>query len=109
MPFVFVVDGQKTRGDDLTLDEIVEVEKAAGTGWYALNPYNSAVHCRALLVEIYARSHSREDAQKLVGALTVRQAESMVDFVAEDDRPIEYEDGIPVVDPKAGTGEPGTT
>jgi len=109
MAWVFTVDGQKFSTADLTLDEVVAVEQATGVGWYALNPVESAAQARALLVEIYARTRSRDEAKKIVGALTVRDAARSIDWENDDDRPIEFENGIPVVDPKEGTGEPATT
>ncbi len=109
MPFVFTVEGEKVSSDDLTLDEVIAVEKATGSGWFELNPYNSAAHCRAILVQINSRRRPKDDAEKLVGAMTIREAQDSVDFVARDDRPEIYQDGIPVVDPKAERGEQAMT
>lgn len=109
MPFVFSVDGQKVRSDDLTLDEIIAVEQSTGVGWYQLNPVESAVQCRAFLVQIHARSRSRDEAEKLVGGMTAREAAAGIDFVENDDRPIEFDEGMPVVDPKEDTAGPATT
>jgi hypothetical protein len=109
VPFVFTVDGQKVRSDDLTLDEIVAVEQLTGVGWYQLNPVESAAQCRAFLVQIHARTRSREDAEKLVGAMTAREAAAGIDFTKDDDRPIEFDDGMPVVDPKEDTAGPAMT
>lgn len=109
MPFVFTVDGRKIRSDDLTLDEIVAVEQAAGVGWYQLNPVESAVQCRAFLVQIHARTRSRDEAEKLVGGMAAREAAASIDFAEDDDRPIEFDDGMPVVDPKEDTAGPATT
>jgi hypothetical protein len=109
VPFVFAADGQEFSTDDLTIDEVVVVEKAAGAGWYALNPLASAQHFRAILVEFYARTRSRDEAEKLVGALPLSQADRMCRFEAQDDRPDTYRDGVPVVDPKAEPDAPETT
>jgi len=109
VPFVFTVDGQKVRSDDLTLDEIVAVEGATGVGWYQLNPIESAAQCRAFLVQIHARTRTREEAEKLVGGMTAREAAAGIDFTEADDRPIEFDDGMPVVDPKDGTAGSATT
>jgi hypothetical protein len=109
VPFVFTVDGQKVRSDDLTLDEIITVEQTAGVGWYQLNPVESAVQCRAFLVQIHARTRTREEAEKLVGGMTAREAAAGIDFTEDDDRPIEFDDGMPVVDPKEGTAASATT
>lgn len=104
------VDGHEYDLDDLTLDEACSFERATGASWATMNPTTSAAHCRAVLVELYARARSRDEAEKVVGALTSRQAVDHINVVdADDDRPVEHKDGIPVVDPKAEPGAPVTT
>lgn len=104
------VDGVMYDLDDMTLDEACSFEAATGASWARMNPTTSALHCRAVLVELYARTRSHDEAEKVVGALTSRQAVDHIDLVdADDDRPVEHNDGIPVVDPKAEPVAPVTT
>jgi hypothetical protein len=110
VPFVFTLDdGRKVTADDLTLDEAVNAEAATGDSWLELNPLQHAAHCRALLVELYARAMPRDDAVKKVGALGLKAAIDSVDWSSDDDRPIEHNEGIPVVDPKEDTAGTETT
>lgn len=109
MPFVFTVDGKKIRSDDLSLDELIAVEQSTGIGWDELNPFTSAVVCRAFLVQIHARTRSPEEAAKVVGAMSGREAARAVDVATDDDRPIEWDNGVPLVDPKEDTAGPATT
>lgn len=104
------VDGVEYDVEDLTLDETCRFERATGASWGELNPTQSAVQCRAILLEFYARTRSRDEAEKVVGALSTRAAvEHIVLVEAEDDRPAEYRDGVPVVDPKAEPAATATT
>ncbi len=110
MPFVFSLDnGKRLTSDDLTLDEAVEVEATLGESWLLLNPLQHASHCRALLILVYSRYMTRDDAVAKVGALSLRAAIDCVDWVNSDDRPIEHDDGLPIVDPKEVTDGTGTT
>lgn len=104
------VEGVEYDLDDMTVDECVSFERATGTTWVAMNPTTSALHCRAVLVEFYARILPRDEAEKTVGGLSAKAAVKLISVVdAEDDRPAEFRDGVPVVDPKAGQVEPATT
>ena len=110
MPFVFDAPGlPPATSDDLTLDEMVDIERETGEAWISVNPLGRADHARAVLVRLYARQHGAEEGRKRAGALTVGQTQAAVTWRAEDDRPIEHRDGVPVVDPKADTDGPATT
>ncbi len=104
MPLRFKVDGVgEWSSDDYTLDEMSAVEKRAGYMWFYLigNAKREAECTRALIVQWLARTAPDLDAAaEQAGALTGRQV--AITEVGDDDRPIQYEDGLPVVDPKAG-------
>lgn len=109
MPLKVTINDQSWLTEDLTLDELADVEGDAGESWsFVLQaPLKTAVSARAILVRFLAREHGLEHAAKLAGGMTFREVLDAFEFV-EDDRPEEYKKDVPVVDPKAGTGEPGT-
>ena len=94
--------------DDLTLDEVCAVEDETGETWLRMNPARSARQSRAILVQFVARKMGEDEARKVVGAFPVKDVAGAIERV-DDDRPDEYHNGSPVVDPKAGAGEPETT
>jgi hypothetical protein len=95
MPFRITVEGESFMDDDLTLDEAIAIEKALDTSWQFINPLRSGEHCREIMVTFLARTRGVEEARKIVGGLTVKQAIAGVEHIADDDLPTEYEDGIP--------------
>jgi hypothetical protein len=111
VPLRITVDGVgEWTTDDYTLDEMVAVEQACKFKWsYVIaSAKDEAETARALVVHWLARTApDLEAAQKRAGSLTNRQVK--VEQVEDDDRPIEWEDGLPVVDPKAATDGPVTT
>lgn len=105
MPLTIRVDGVgEWSTDDYTLDEMVAAEKQRDVIWSFLltrAEAGDAESVRALVAAWLARSEADPDAAtKRAGALTNRQV--TVKQVEDDDRPVQYEDGLPVVDPKAG-------
>jgi hypothetical protein len=95
--------------DDLTLDEVEAVEVASGVGWGLLNPLRSAPAAKALLAAFLVRDGvSDADARAQVGALRLKTAKHTFVYVEDDDLPDQWEDGLPVVDPKPETVEPST-
>lgn len=86
--------------DDLTLDEVINIEAETGEGWQFINPLRSGKHCKAVLTAFLARDRSVDEARATVGALTISEALGCVEL-ADDDLPEEFEDGYPS-DPKAG-------
>ena len=106
MPFRITVDGESITTEDLTLDECVEIEKEAEEAWsfVILAPLKSAAHARAVLTKVMARKHGPEEAAKRAGAMTFSQVLDAFEHV-EDDQPKQYQDGMPVVDPKAASAE----
>jgi hypothetical protein len=102
------VGGDSHLVDDLTLDEVVEVEKETGESWLLMNPIRSAVQARALMVRFLARSVGEDAARKQIGAMRVADVVAAIERV-DDDRPDEFVDGVPVVDPKADGGAAATT
>ncbi|SDG95125.1 hypothetical protein [Klenkia brasiliensis] len=106
------VDGTDLSTDDLTLAESRRIEEATGVPWHRLQPLQSAVQASAVLVEVKARTVDRKAAQSWADGLTVAQVLEhlvMQDADREDDRPAEYVDGVPVIDPPPEAGEQGTT
>jgi hypothetical protein len=107
VPYRFVVDGEEWTSEDYTLDEMVAAEKHTQIVWSGLRPDREAEHVRAMVAAWYSRTGPADEADKRAGALTARQFK--VTVMADDDRPAEYRDGIPVLDPKAGGDAPATT
>lgn len=103
MPLKFSVDGVgEWTTDDYTLDEMCAAEKRAGFMWFYLvaQARHEAECARALVVQWLARTAPDLDAAaKQAGSLTSKQV--AIADMGEDDRPVQWEDGLPVVDPKA--------
>jgi len=100
MPFRFRVDGEEWTSDDLTLGEQCDIERKLGLKWSYLDPVAEVIPRQAVIAAWYARTMPADEAEKRTDALTARQVR--VELV-EDDRPTEYEDGIPVVGKAAGS------
>lgn len=68
-------DGVSLSEDDLTLDEAVQIEDAAGTTWAMINPMSTAKHCRAILrVMLTSRgSLSGDQADERLAKATVTE------------------------------------
>ena len=94
--------------DDLTLDEAVVVEQETGESWLHLNPVRSASQARSIMVRFLCRTMSEDKARVVVGGMTVGDFSKAV-AVVKDDRPDEFNQGMPVTDPKEGGDEPGMT
>jgi hypothetical protein len=103
VPFKVTVAGEDFLTDDLTLDEAIAVEKATNTSWRFIDPLRSAGDCKAIMVAFLSRTRGKDDAEKFVGALNLRTLLSSVTFV-EDDRPDEFEDGLPKAAAESSTG-----
>jgi hypothetical protein len=102
--WVFALDGQSFTSDDFTFAEVESIEAVTGSPWSTLNPLRSAAVARGFLATALIRSGmSDDDAKARIDALTVKDMKRMFTFTPEDDRPQEYRDGLPVVDPKAVT------
>jgi hypothetical protein len=111
MPFRVTLDGKSWLSEDLTVDETCEIEAAVEDDWWFVvtAPVKTAKHARAILTALSARTHGKAEAAKRVGAMTARQMVDAFELVDDHDRPIEWVDGLPVVDPKSEPGEPATT
>lgn len=94
--------------DDLTLDEVCVVEDETGETWLRMNPVRSARQSRSIITRFLARTLGEEKAKERAGRLTAKETASAIE-VTSDDRPDEYHDGSPVVDPKEAGAAPGTT
>lgn len=102
------VDGKWHSSDDLTLDELDVVEKASGIGWGFLNPIRNAATARTLLALWYVKEgRTDEEAKAAIAALTNKTLKVTFRYVDDDDLPEEWEDGLPVPDPK-DQGAPST-
>lgn len=78
-------DGLVVTEDDVTLDELATAEELSGKNWAQLNPKNSAVNCRSILIAalMHRKALSRAAAEKKVKRLT---ASAAVDCVSEEVR-----------------------
>jgi hypothetical protein len=106
MPYRFEVDGDVWTSDDLTLGEQCEIERRLGLKYVLLDPAQEAIPRQAFVVAWLTRRMPYDEAVKAADALTGRQLRVSV---VDDDRPIEWHDGIPVLDPKADSDAPETT
>lgn len=110
---VIHVDSHALLVDDLTLAEFRTVEEKTNVPWTRLNPLRSAGEASAVLFVLFRRfGATSEQAQARADAMTLTQALEhfkLEDYEHEDDRPSEYEDGVPVIDPKAAPVAPETT
>ena len=112
MRYVVRTDGVEFTWDDLTLAEWGRIEKATGVPWYDVHPLHHALHAHPVLVEALARAGvSRLEAQKRVDAMTSSEVLDRIKLepYEDDDRPSEYQDGVPVIDPKAAPAASVTT
>lgn len=94
MPFEISLAGEKFRTDELTVEEFMTIERDTGRTWWELNPVRSAPEFRAVAVAFLSRTRSKEDALKIVSALTINDVVAATKLV-RDDLPDVYEDGIP--------------
>lgn len=101
-------NGKSYLDEDLTLAETAAIEDELGKTWLVINPLASAKHAKAIMTTLLARDMPREQAAAAIDGLSLRAALDAIER-AEDDRPAEYANGVPVIDPKAGPGEPETT
>jgi hypothetical protein len=109
---VLRIDGLVLLVDDLTLDEFREIEAETGVRWSSVNPLVSADQAHAVLSAVLRRTMTAEDAQKRVGAMTLTETLTHIRlerYERSDDRPANYVDGVPVVDPPPATGGTVTT
>lgn len=110
---VIHVDGRALLIDDLTLGELRAVEEKTNIPWTRINPLRSAGEASAVLLVLFKREGlTDEQAQAKVDAIPF--AKVLDEYIRledgpADDRPAEYDDGMPVIDPKAGPAAPGTT
>jgi hypothetical protein len=109
MPTRVTYGGDSWLVEDLTLDEVCEVEKETGETWLRLNPLRSAAHARAIMVRFVGRSVGVDEARRELGALPVADVVAALKVVPEDDRPQEFHDGMPVVDPPQAGDAQATT
>lgn len=96
--------------DDLSLDEILSVEQVTGVPWGAINPHLSAPVAKALLAAFLVRADGMTDdkAAQIVGGYSVGTIKNVYRYRQDDDLPTDWEDGLPVVDPKADMGAGST-
>lgn len=104
MAIVFKYDGHELDIDDVPLSVYVEIETATGTPWYRLvtNPMRFAAAGQEL-----AKACAKQVGVDLP-ELTPRTFAEVFDVRQDqENRPTEYEEGIP--DPKAEASEAETT
>lgn len=110
---VIRIDGLVLTLDDFTLAEWERIEAATGVPWYDTRPLNYARHAIPVLTEAVVRAGtSRTEAAKRVEAFTSRDTLEHIkleEFDNADDRPADFVDGRPVIDPKADPAGAATT
>lgn len=110
---VIRLDGHALLVDDLTLAEFRIIEERTGIAWHSVNPMRSANEASAVLYVLAQRGgKTAQEAQTWVDALTLPEALRFITtepYEHPDDRPKEYVDGVPVIDPKADQAVAGMT
>lgn len=103
MPIVFQYDGHELDIDDVPLSTYAEIERATGVEWYRLsaNPLQFAAAGEALAKACAARLNVE------LPTLTPRILVDLFDMRVGENRPTEYDEGVP--DPKAKGSGPATT
>lgn len=103
MPILFVHDGKEFDIDDVPLADYAQIERDHGTPWWKLcaNPMQYAGAGEAL-ARICARLAGVD-----LPTLTPRLLVKLFEVRAGENRPTEYNDGMP--DPKAQGSGPETT
>lgn len=95
--------------DDLTLGEVVDIERETGESWVVMNPLRSAAQARAIIRRLLARDLGIDKATAKTDAMRVVDVVDAIEPEVKDDRPRQHVDGVPLVDPKAETGGSATT
>ncbi len=104
MPIVFTHDDQTIDLDDVPLHIYAEIEKTTEVPWWRLT---AAPQLSADAGQLLAQKCAELVGVKLPNPLTPRVIVQLFQKVDEENRPTEYDDGIP--DPKAKGSEPATT
>lgn len=101
MAWLTRVGGKWRSSDDLTLDELVPIEKVSGIGWGYINPLRNVEVARALLATWLIRDGLSDDEAKAeIAKFTTKTLKHTFRYTEDDDLPDDWEDGLPVVDPK---------
>lgn len=96
--------------DDLTLAEAVRIEKVRGESWVTINPMASAFDAQEVLITFLMRTMAEAEAREQVEAWSLKEVtEDRIRITTTDDRPKQYANGLPVVDPKEGTDDSATS
>lgn len=104
MPFFYVNGDTRFDIEDLPLDRWITIQKATGLQWHQCvgrNLLGNAEVAKAVLVECAAETGTD------LPSLTVRKMVALFEFEDREDRPVEYNDGLP--DPKAKATDQETT
>lgn len=103
MPIIFNHDGHELDIDDVPLSAYADIEKATDVPWYRLasNPMQYAA-----AGEMLAKACAKQLGVDLP-SLTPKLLVSLFDVRPGENRPTEYDEGMP--DPKAKGSEPETT
>ena len=109
MPIRVTIGEQSWLTDDLTFAEVRQIEEETGETWAHANPLRSAKMAYAIMARFLARTMELDAARARLDAWSLRAVVDAITVVPQDDRPQEFVDGMPVVDPKAGGAEPATT
>jgi hypothetical protein len=93
--------------DDLTLDEVVELEEFLDCAWLEVRPLRYARHGRAVLTIFMRRSMGEAEVAAALKAMTFADYEKALVFEPTDDLPVTWEEGLPLTDAAATTGSAG--
>jgi hypothetical protein len=113
MGYRVTVDGQSWLVDDLTLDEVCDIEQETGSTWLVISPMRSAKHAKAIIPRLMThvgdltKRPSLEQARQRVGVMTITQ---VLECITEDEAPDEVasepgpkETSSPNQSPESGT------
>jgi len=89
MGYRVTVDGQSWLVDDLTLDEVCDIEDETGTSWLYLSPMRSGKHAKAIIPRLMthvgnpAQRPTLEQARTRIGCMTLTQVLACITEDAE--------------------------
>lgn len=105
-------DGSWHNTDDLTGFEVEAISDATGTPWSVLNPFRNISDYRAIVTAFAARDEiSDADIIEWFKERSLRSLDEGLKIAGpdDDDRPTEYEDGIPLAEGGTSTTSSATS
>ena len=90
MSWLITVDGVKFNSDDMTVEELGEVEKISGVPWSIANPLREVTVAKAFVAVALLRVDGDHAADKLAG-LTLRDLKDAFEWVDDEGQGVEEE------------------